>query len=200
MMITIKNATKKDCNFLLDCRNQPRSRKFSKNTKQIKIYDHTKWFDKAIASQKNKIYLAKIKNQKIGYIRILEKNNEGEVSIAILDKFQGKKLSKKMLLIAEEKSNLKIFIAKVDKRNTKSVYLFKSAGYSLKKKNKKTHIYMKKKLNLIDRIEKIRKKNNSNWMDILRIAYKFAPNETSKVMKNIYKSDSEISKIVKKLK
>ena len=59
---------------------------------------------------------------------------------------------------------------------------------------------MKKKLNLIDRIEKIRKKNNSNWMDILRIAYKYAPNETSKVMKNIYKSDSEISKLVKKLK
>ena len=30
MMLTIKNATKKDCNFLLDCRNQPRSRSFQK--------------------------------------------------------------------------------------------------------------------------------------------------------------------------
>ena len=42
-----------------------------------------------------------------------------------------------MLLISEEKSKLKIFIAKVDKRNTKSIKLFKSAGYSLQKKIKK---------------------------------------------------------------
>ena len=37
---------------------------------------------------------------------------------------------------------------------------------------------MKKKKDygkIIDQIEKVRSKNNKNWMDILRLAYKYAP-------------------------
>jgi|TARA_B110000196_G_C20845071_1_gene520115 hypothetical protein len=54
-------------------------------------------------------------------------------------------------------------------------------------------------LDLINKIEKIRQKNNGNWMDILRIAFKHSPEETAKVMKNIYSDDNGISKLVKKL-
>ena len=72
-------------------------------------------------------------------------------------------------------------------------------------KIEKDKIFMKKELNkfnylkLIQKIEKIRKKNNSNWMDILKIAFKYAPNETAKTMAQIYKEDSNISKLTKKL-
>ena len=48
--------------------------------------------------------------------------------------------------------------------------------------------------------EGVRKKNNTNWMDILRVAFKFSPNETAKIMSKIYKEDSKISKLSKKLK
>tara|TARA_B100001115_G_C15798644_1_gene394655 strand:- start:435 stop:635 length:201 start_codon:yes stop_codon:yes gene_type:complete len=60
---------------------------------------------------------------------------------------------------------------------------------------------MKKKntIDFIDKIEKIRSKNNGNWMDILRLAYKKAPKQTIKIMRNIYKSDSEISNVIEKL-
>ena len=54
-------------------------------------------------------------------------------------------------------------------------------------------------LDLIKKIEQIRQKNNGNWMGILKIAFKHSPQETSKVMKNIYIDDSRISKLVKKL-
>ena len=36
-------------------------------------------------------------------------------------------------------------------------------------------------------------------MDILKIAFKYAPNETAKTMAQIYKEDSNISKLTKKL-
>tara|TARA_B100001094_G_C17800080_1_gene608671 strand:- start:184 stop:381 length:198 start_codon:yes stop_codon:yes gene_type:complete len=52
---------------------------------------------------------------------------------------------------------------------------------------------------IIDKIEEVRKKNNSNWMDILRIAFKYAPDDAAKVMANIYKQDEKISKLAKKL-
>jgi hypothetical protein len=63
----------------------------------------------------------------------------------------------------------------------------------------KINMKKKSKINFIDKIEKIRSKNNGNWMDILRLAYKKAPNQTIKIMRNIYRSDSEISKTIEKL-
>lgn len=54
-------------------------------------------------------------------------------------------------------------------------------------------------LNLIDQIEKIRSKNNTNWMDILRVAFSNAPEETKKLIKEIYIKDQEISELVYKL-
>ena len=40
-------------------------------------------------------------------------------------------------------------------------------------------------LNIIDEIEKIRTKNNVNWMDVLRLAFKHAPEEAKELMKKI---------------
>jgi len=54
-------------------------------------------------------------------------------------------------------------------------------------------------LKLINEIQNIRSKNNSNWMDILRLAFKYDPKSSSKIMSNIYLDDKRISKLVKKL-
>lgn len=64
------------------------------------------------------------------------------------------------------------------------------------KKNRKKINYQK----IIKRIENIRKKNNTNWMDILRIAFKFSPKETAKVMSQIYREDNKIAKLSKRLR
>lgn len=57
----------------------------------------------------------------------------------------------------------------------------------------------KNKLKIINKIQKIRSKNNVNWMDMLRLAYKYDPKNASKIMSNIYKDDQKISSLVKKL-
>ena len=114
-------------------------------------------------------------------------------------------MGKKGLLIAEKKSKFKEFIANVDKKNKLSIKLFLSAGYKKINEKEKLLSFMKKKKKininnkLINSIEKIRGKNNNNWMDILRLAFKHDPKETSKILKNIYQKDTQISKIVKKL-
>ena len=46
----------------------------------------------------------------------------------------------------------------------------------------------------INKIENLRKKNNVNWMDILRIAIKYAPVETKKLLNKINRFDKKISK------
>ena len=65
----------------------------------------------------------------------------------------------------------------------------------------KKYLFNKKKKpeDIINQIENIRKKNNVNWMNILRISFKYSPNQTAKVMAKIYSDDIKISKLVKKL-
>ena len=65
----------------------------------------------------------------------------------------------------------------------------------MKKNSKNTRRYLK----IINKIEKIRSKNNVNWMDILRVAFKYAPTEAAKIMKQINSDDKKISKLLKRL-
>lgn len=54
-------------------------------------------------------------------------------------------------------------------------------------------------LKVIDRIESIRSKNNSNWMDILRLAFRHSPEEASKIMMQINYKDKQISNLLSRL-
>lgn len=52
---------------------------------------------------------------------------------------------------------------------------------------------------IIDQIQSIRSKNNKNWMDLLRLAFKHAPNEAADIVADIYREDKEISDLAAKL-
>ena len=61
---------------------------------------------------------------------------------------------------------------------------------------------MKKKINydkIFNDIEKIRSKNNKNWIDILRLAFKYSPNEAKKIFKQIVNKDKKLIKLAKDL-
>ena len=59
---------------------------------------------------------------------------------------------------------------------------------------------LKKAIKLINQIQKIRSKNNKNWMDIVKLALQLDFNSTTKILNQIYKEDSRIGKITKKIK
>tara|TARA_B100001939_G_scaffold237994_1_gene205413 strand:+ start:712 stop:912 length:201 start_codon:yes stop_codon:yes gene_type:complete len=61
---------------------------------------------------------------------------------------------------------------------------------------KKKYIYFSK---IISSIENTRKKNNKNWMDLLRLGFKYNPDETKKILKEIFKEDRKITNLVKKM-
>lgn len=59
----------------------------------------------------------------------------------------------------------------------------------MKSNQKKIKIFLK----ALNKIERIRSKNNKNWMDVLRLAVKNAPNESIRLMVEITKKDKQIS-------
>jgi|TARA_B100001059_G_C17508265_1_gene414478 hypothetical protein len=63
------------------------------------------------------------------------------------------------------------------------------------KKNKNYKFYSKK----ISQIEKTRTTNNKNWMDLLRLSFKYNPTEAKKILKEIFKEDKKVNKLLKEL-
>ena len=61
-------------------------------------------------------------------------------------------------------------------------------------------IKINKYFKALDKIENERKQNNVNWMDVLRIALKHAPDETIKLMKKINRKDQTLTNLFKKVK
>jgi len=52
---------------------------------------------------------------------------------------------------------------------------------------------------IIREISLVRTKNNTNWMKLLEISFKFAPKESKKILKDINKQDRKINKLAEKL-
>tara|TARA_B100000963_G_C22502516_1_gene614517 strand:+ start:565 stop:768 length:204 start_codon:yes stop_codon:yes gene_type:complete len=51
----------------------------------------------------------------------------------------------------------------------------------------------------ISQIEKTRKRNNRNWMDLLRLSFRYNPPEAKKILKEIFKEDKKVNKLLKEL-
>ena len=62
-------------------------------------------------------------------------------------------------------------------------------------KKKSTKHYFK----IIKKIERVRSKNNVNWMDVLRLSFKHAPEESRKLIKKINLQDKRISSLITQL-
>ena len=207
MVFKIEKLSNKHIKYLFNLRNDKDVRNFSINNKVIEYKDHKKWFKKTINSKKTLIYIFLTKsNIRIGYVRFEIVRSSAYVSIALSKNFRNRGYSKVILSYAENLINKNTFIALVNNKNVKSISLFRSLDYN-KYKLSGEFIIMKKKLSknktdylsIIKKIEKIRKKNNSNWMDLLRIAFKYSPKEAAKIMSNIYKHDNKIGLLSKKL-
>ncbi len=58
---------------------------------------------------------------------------------------------------------------------------------------------LKRDLEIIDEIEQVRTRNNVNWMDILRLGFTHAPEETRALIGKINQEDGRISDLYRKL-
>jgi len=52
---------------------------------------------------------------------------------------------------------------------------------------------------IIDAIEQVRSKNNINWMNILRLAFKYSPSEAREIITKINEDDGKIGALLKQL-
>lgn len=208
----LRTATKNDWKILLDWRNDQLTRENSFNQSEISEQDHMKWFLHSLSDEMSQIYIMEDNGVPIGTIRSSMMDiytSTNRLSWTISPDHRGKNYGSIML---QEflKNRTGKFIAEIKESNIASINMVKRNGF----KFLPTDITMsdgdvdfltfyknqdKTDLDIISEIEKIRGNNNVNWMDILRIAFTYAPDETRKVFKKITDDDNLINELSKQL-
>lgn len=207
MNLKINKVKSDDVYFLYKLRTSKIVRVNSLNKNNFTFKDHQKWFFENYKKKGNHFFILKKSKNKIGYIRLskLYRTNYF-LSIAIHSKYTKGGVGTYFINKIEKKFKNNIFLVNVLKKNISSFIFFEKNDYVVIK-SYKNYFVMKKKLKknknyiqIINKISLIRRKNNSNWMDILKLAFKNSPQKAAKIMSEIYKEDSRISKLTKELK
>jgi RimJ/RimL family protein N-acetyltransferase len=138
MSDSIRIATILDAELLLNWRNDPNVRRFSKSSGLIDEVGHINWLEIRLAkTQSEPLFIFISDGQAAGTARldkILDNENSLEVSILIGPEFQG--LGKSRILLdlvctyAIENLEPRSIIAHVHHENTKSISLFQSANFT----------------------------------------------------------------------
>jgi RimJ/RimL family protein N-acetyltransferase len=205
----LRKVEQSDLHMLLDWRNDPITRANSNNVERVEVAEHMLFMKKAMDSDHITILVYEEIGIPVGTVR-LEKVTKSSKTMAlswtVAPSSRGCGIGGRMLKLCLEQfeSVLKdhIVIAEIKEWNEPSKKIAINNGFEFSWKEGKTELYKwnpNSDLYLIDEIEKVRGKNNVNWMDILRIAFKYAPEETRKVFKKITDSDDEIGRLSRKL-
>lgn len=122
-------------------RNDPLTRIMNTDSSIVGLADHKKWFEDSLINPNREMYVGFINKIKIGVTRFdLDKNlNTAEVSINLNPAMRGKRLSFSLLSNSIDfylqNKNIKL-IAKVKKKNLKSLSIFKKLKFKKYDENK----------------------------------------------------------------
>ena len=148
-IISLNKVGKDDCDIILNWRNDPISRLYSRNKNIILKKDHIKWFNLKLNSKNDITLIAKISHLRLGTVRYDKiKEKLFEVSININPNFRKIGLSKQILKLSEKEIKAKDVLIKafVLKENLASIKLFKSCKYKIYKIAKSGLVEFRKKL------------------------------------------------------
>ena len=131
MKVTLRKVLKKDWDYILNLRNNPRFSLFFYNQKKITKKDHYEYLKKQKRNSGFVNWIICYDKKDVGYLRILD----GDVSIIIDKKFHSKGIGTSALKILEENARslgIKKLIGKIIIDNKSSQKIFLKNKYKLK--------------------------------------------------------------------
>ena len=212
--LIVSNATDSDSADIWLWRNDAYTRQMAFQVNEVSREEHDKWFDSLLSDTSRCIYVGRLGDAgKIGMCRfdIDPIRNFAEVSINLNPHFRNKKISavflKKSIDLFSSENRINL-TAKIKKENIASIKCFSRCDFIFDREDELYNYYILhkmqndevlNKLKIIDEIENIRAKNNVNWMDLLRLAFTEAPEETKLLIRKINTDDNKISALFAKL-
>ena len=137
MNLNLRKIMKEDIEFLFELVNDSSVRRNSFNSEKIGWNEHQKWFLSKILSSKTKMFILEKNKTPIGQIRFDLFKREWEVDYAIIEKFRGMGLGKKIIKMGIEKLDKSTcVVAKVKSINAPSNKIFKSLNFYISSSTK----------------------------------------------------------------
>lgn len=96
-------ATIADANILLRWRNDPETRKWSRNREKIDEMDHNKWLTASLKNRKRKIYIVEYNQIPAGTVRTDKKAEATELSWTVAPELRGLGIGKQMINLISNK-------------------------------------------------------------------------------------------------
>ena len=131
--LTLRLATAEDCRFYWEVNNAPSTRALSISPGSIPWEDHTQWFERRLESATTTLYVAEVRNQKVGVVRFDLAAGEATISVAIAEEHRGRGLGRRVIaegtqvtLSTDDGTHV---VALIRPDNIGSVRAFKAAGY-----------------------------------------------------------------------
>ena len=206
---SIRRATADDSVAVFDIRRAPDVRAVSGNTEDFDIVTHDKWFAEMLADPFREMWALHTvarPDRLLGYIRLdALPGCACVISIALCAPARGQGLAAPFIQAALDATELpvRMVTAHIRPENTASLRAFERAGFvATYKDHSGMWVYqhvLAPPVTILDQIEAVRARNNTTWMDVLRLAWKHAPDETAVLLRSIHAADSEISDLVAKL-
>ncbi|EHR59132.1 GNAT family N-acetyltransferase [Saccharomonospora cyanea] len=132
----VRLASESDAEALLRWRNDPDTRRWSRNTAEVALADHLAWLRGVLASEGRLLLVAENDAaERVGMVRF-DRIDAGtwEVSITVAPEHRGTRLARPLLAEGERELRRRrspgTVLATVHRDNTASVALFRTAGYA----------------------------------------------------------------------
>ena len=138
-LISARFASRSDSTNIYEWRNDPLTRRMSKNKKLIEWSNHVNWFNKSFVSNDIKLIICELGyRDKIAFIKFQINNEVALVSMNLNPIHRGQGLAKYCLidsidLFKKSCVNIKLLIAEIKGENIASQKTFKSVGFKLNK-------------------------------------------------------------------
>lgn len=201
-MVNLREASLSDKDIILEWRNDSVSLANSLNDQPVSTSTHNIWFEKTLADEDKFVFLGYVTDQDkpFGMVRfdVDTHHQQADVSINLAPEARGRGLGKSLLSAGIKKFltyRTCILSAKIKPENKASIACFKSNDFIVYDETPQ-QIMLKNKIVIIDAIEAVRTRNNVNWMDIMRVAMRSAPQDAEKIIGRINNDDGEISRLL----
>lgn len=151
MNISAREASIEDSMVVLGLRNQRESIVASRNPSHIAITEHESWYKNRIKyNQTQPFWIFEDSKKEIGYVRLdesLDFENSFEISICLHEDLHGQGMGQKLLsqtlnMLSIDFASKRV-IARIKSINTKSIKIFKKAGFTFFKVDGDFDIYEK---------------------------------------------------------
>lgn len=205
----IRRAESADCGAVFRIRNDKSVRAMSGGTDALSRSRHDTWFTAMLADSHRETWVlhpTRDARQVLGYARLdALPGCACVISIALCAPVRGQGLATPFIQAALDATELpvRMVTAQIRPENAASLRAFGRAGFVATHKDHSGMWQYQRVLarprTVIDQIEAVRARNNTTWMDVLRLAWEHAPDETAQLLKSIHAADSEISALVAKL-